>query len=106
MKRQIPATIQKMVHATNARDTNAFLGVFSEHAVLRDWGRVYNGKAEIAKWNETDNIGVRSQLNFMRIETVEGIFHLTVTVTGQGFNGEGTMKIRIDHDLITELFID
>lgn len=37
---QIPLPIQKFIDFTNAGDSEAFIGLFTEDAYLEDWGRI------------------------------------------------------------------
>lgn len=63
-----PPVIQRFIVATNAGDTAAFLEAFTPDAFLSDWGRDFTGRAGVAKWNETDNIGVQSKFRLLEIE--------------------------------------
>ncbi|CCV15928.1 nuclear transport factor 2 family protein [Mesorhizobium sp. STM 4661] len=44
-----PDPIRRFVEATNEGDTAAFLDTFTADALLSDWGRTFNGRAEIAQ---------------------------------------------------------
>jgi hypothetical protein len=59
---QLSPPIRAMVEATNRGDSRAFLDAFADDAVLDDWGRTFTGRAEIAVWNERENIGVKSHI--------------------------------------------
>ena len=89
-----PEPIRRFVEATNEGDTEAFLGTFTANASLTDWGRSFHGREQIARWNQSDNIGVKSNLRIVRI-----------AVTGEGFNGEGDMVFTLDGDRIASLVI-
>ncbi|WP_211089323.1 MULTISPECIES: nuclear transport factor 2 family protein [Lactobacillaceae] len=56
----LPAAIATFISATNAADSDQFVAQFTTDAVLNDWGTEYHGPTEIAKWNQTDNIGKQS----------------------------------------------
>ncbi len=105
MSIQIPRPIQRMVAATNSADTAAFLDCFSPDAFLSDWGRSFRGREQIAAWNKTDNIGVQSHLQIVSAEKAGEIYSVTMAVKGNGFNGEGIMKIVLNGDWIAELTI-
>ena len=53
-----PEPIRRFVDATNEGDTEGFLGTFTANASLTDWGRSFHGREQIARWNQSDNIGV------------------------------------------------
>ena len=89
-----PEPIRRFVEATNEGDTEAFLDTFTANASLTDWGRSFHGREQIARWNQSDNIGVKSNLRIVRI-----------AVTGEGFNGEGDMVFTLDGDRIASLVI-
>ncbi|AZO44916.1 nuclear transport factor 2 family protein [Mesorhizobium sp. M7D.F.Ca.US.005.01.1.1] len=101
----IPDPIRHFVEATNAGDTQAFLDTFAADASLTDWGRSFHGREQIARWNQSDNIGVKSQLRIVRITSVEGSHRVRIAVTGNGFNGEGDMSFTLDGDRIASLVI-
>ena len=67
-----PEPIRRFVEATNAGDTEAFLDTFTADASLTDWGRSFQGREQIARWNQSDNIGVKSNLRIVRIAAVDG----------------------------------
>ena len=100
-----PDPIRRFVEATNAGDTEAFLDTFTPDAFLSDWGRDFRGRDEISRWNQSDNIGVQSNLRIVRIAHSGGVYHARVAVAGNGFNGEGDMAFTLDGDRIASLVI-
>lgn len=100
-----PEPIRRFVEATNEGDTEAFLGAFADDAFLSDWGRSFQGREQIARWNQSDNIGVKSHLRIIRIAPAEGSYQVRIAVTGNGFNGEGDMTFTLDGDRIASLVI-
>src|SRR3546814_6019806 len=87
----LPAPIAAFIEATNAGDTDAFLAAFTEDAVLSDWGRVYRGRDAIADWDRTNNIGKRSHFDLVDVVPTAGAdtYVVTLTVSGDGYNGTG-----------------
>ncbi|TIV87005.1 MAG: nuclear transport factor 2 family protein [Mesorhizobium sp.] len=100
-----PDPIRRFVEATNAGDSEAFLGTFTDDAFLSDWGRDFHGRDGVARWNRSDNIGVQSNLRIVRIAQRDGVHHARVAVTGNGFNGEGDMAFTLDGDRMASLGI-
>ena len=100
-----PEPIRRFVEATNAGDTQGFLDSFTEDAFLSDWGRDFHGRDGIARWNQSDNIGVQSNLRILSVAQRDGVHHARVAVTGNGFNGEGDMAFTLDGDRIARLVI-
>lgn len=100
-----PEPIRRFVEATNEGDTEAFLGTFTANASLTDWGRSFHGREQIARWNQSDNIGVKSNLRIVRIAEADGSYHVRIAVTGEGFNGEGDMVFTLDGDRMASLVI-
>ena len=100
-----PDPIRRFVEATNAGDTEAFLDTFAADAALSDWGRSFQGRAQIARWNQSDNIGVKSNLRIVRIAEADGRYQVRIAVKGDGFNGEGDMVFTLDDDRIASLVI-
>lgn len=103
----IPQAIQAFVDTTNRGDSEGFVAAFTEDAYLNDWGREFHGRDGVASWNETDNIGRRSHFE------VHGIvlgrepeqYLLTVTVSGDGYNGPGTFTFELRDGLIARFLI-
>ena len=100
-----PEPIRRFVDATNEGDTEAFLDTFTADASLTDWGRSFHGREQIARWNQSDNIGVKSNLRIVRIAEADDSYHVRIAVTGEGFNGEGDMVFTLDGDRIATLVI-
>ncbi len=103
----VPNAIQAFIDATNAGDTAAFIDAFTPDATLDDWGRGFTGHDGIARWNETDNIGVQSHFDLVGI--AEGAepdsYVVTLKVSGNGYNGTGPMTFVVDGDRIASLVI-
>ncbi|WP_217571952.1 nuclear transport factor 2 family protein [Mesorhizobium sp. GbtcB19] len=100
-----PDPIRRFVEATNAGDTAAFLDAFTDDAFLSDWGRDFHGRDGVARWNQSDNIGVQSKLSIVRVTQRDGVHHVRVAVTGNGFNGEGDMAFTLNGERIASLII-
>jgi hypothetical protein len=58
-------------------------------------------------WNRTDNIGRRSHFELVSAEpgTTLGSHTVTLTVTGDGFNGTGPMNLELRDGRIASLRI-
>ncbi len=97
--------IQRMIDATNSADTQAFLACFTADAYLEDWGRGFTGRDEIARWNQTDNIGRQAHFVALGSHEVDGKQIVTLEVTGNGYNGTGDIEFTIGDDLITRMII-
>ena len=100
-----PPAIQRFIDATNAGDTEAFLNAFTADAFLSDWGRDFTGRAAIADWDHSDNIGVQSQPRIVSVAPRGDGYRARVAVKGNGFNGEGTMTFTLSGDRISRLVI-
>lgn len=100
-----PEPIRRFVEATNKGDTQAFLDTFAADASLTDWGRSFHGREQIARWNQSDNIGVKSNLRIVSIVEADGSYHVRIAVKGDGFNGEGDMVFTLNGDRIASLVI-
>lgn len=101
----VPAPIQKFIDATNAGDNAGFLDSFAEDATLSDWGRHFRGHREIAQWNLSDNIGVKSRFHLVSIEGGAADYRVIMVVRGEGFNGRGRMTFSIGANHIQTLVI-
>lgn len=104
---ELPHAIRSFVGATNEQSTDAFVASFTHDAHLEDWGRSFDGHDGVARWDRTDNIGVNAHLEPVTIVPgpTPSSFIMTVQVSGEGFNGLGTMTIETRGDLISRLVI-
>jgi hypothetical protein len=100
-----PVAVQKLIDATNAGDSNAFLAAFTPDAYLEDWGRGFHGRDEIARWNQTDNIGKHAHFEAKATTGTDPNYVVTLTVTGNGFNGTSDIAFEVTGDLISRLII-
>ena len=101
----ISAPIQRMVDATNAADTAAFIACFTSNAYLEDWGRTFRGRDGIARWNTTDNIGRQAHFVATREVTRGDDVVVTLVVTGNGYNGTSDIVFTLDGDFISRMVI-
>jgi ketosteroid isomerase-like protein len=97
--------ISTMIDATNRADSDGFLAAFADDATLTDWGRTFAGKAEIARWNDTENIGTQSRIAVTGVERSGATVTVGVAVSGNGYNGGGSFVFETGGDLITHLEI-
>ncbi|MBF0852425.1 nuclear transport factor 2 family protein [Gluconobacter sp. R75690] len=102
----LPPPIAHFIETTNTGDTANFLNCFTADAFLADWGRNYQGKAGIARWNRSDNIGVHAYLVPLEVHMITTGYSVTIKVTGKGFNGVGTMKFQLQDNQIVGLIIE
>lgn len=103
----MPAAIQAFVDTTNRSDSEGFVAAFTDDAFLDDWGREFHGRDGVASWNETDNIGKQAHFEVHGIQPgrVDGQYLLTVTVSGNGYNGPGVFTFDLRDGLISRFLI-
>jgi hypothetical protein len=103
----LPAPIRAFIDATNAADSDAFVATFTPDAYLNDWGREFHGHQGVRAWNRTDNIGVHSHFDLVSATPGEqnGSHIVTLTVSGDGYNGTGPMRFDLRDGLIARLVI-
>ena len=103
----LPAPIKVFIDATNRGDTESFVAAFTDDAYLNDWGREFHGHDGVRSWDATDNIGVRSHFELVGVEPGkrDDEYVVTLTVSGDGFNGTGPMLFTVRDDLIARLEI-
>ncbi len=101
----VPPAVQRMIDATNAGDSAAFVAAFAADAVLVDWGKAFEGSAGIAAWNESDNIGRKVHVEIVDTVVEGDVWIVTLEVTGGGFNGESGFRFELADDLITRMEI-
>ena len=103
----LPGPIQAFVDTTNLGDAEGFLDLFTADATLDDWGRIFTGRDEIARWNRTDNIGRQARFEPLAVEPgpAAGTYVVTLRVTGGGFNGTSPITFRLRDDRIAVVVI-
>jgi hypothetical protein len=103
----VPAPLQAFIDTTNRGESEAFAAVFTEDALLDDWGRVFHGRDGVASWNRTDNIGKHAHFELVGIEETDDPDQVvaTLTVSGEGFNGTGPMTFTFRDGRIARLVI-
>jgi hypothetical protein len=97
--------IRTMIDATNRGDSEALLSAFSDEAVLTDFGRTFTGKSEISRWNTNENIGTQNQIRVTGVERSGDRVSVSIDVTGNGYNGPGTLIFELDAHAIRRLLI-
>ena len=104
---RLPAAIQTFIDATNAADSAAFAAAFTTDARLTDGGREFHGRDGVRDWDRTDNIGVRAHFDLLSVRPGDGpdSHIVTLTVSGDGYNGTGTMRFDLRDGLIARLTI-
>ena len=102
---QLPAAFRRMIEATNAGDSAAFVDCFAPDAVIDDWGREFTGHEAIAGGDARENIGVHSQIGVEQVTRDGSVFTATISVTGDGYNGGGTFAADVRDGLIERLTI-
>lgn len=103
----LPEPIQRFVDTTNRGDSVAFVATFTEDAYLNDWGREFHGHDGVRSWDSTDNIGKRSHFEPVDVQpgSEPDTFVVTLTVTGDGYNGTGPMTFTLRDGRIASLRI-
>ncbi|GAB3597111.1 nuclear transport factor 2 family protein [Microbacterium tumbae] len=101
----LPAAIRTFIDATNAGDSEAFADAFTSDATLDDWGREFHGRNGVRAWDRTDNIGVNAHFDLVSAETDGDVHVVTLTVSGDGYNGTGPMRFELRDGLIARLTI-
>ena len=83
--------LRRMIEATNREDTQAFLDAFADDAVVDDFGRIFNGKAQIKGWSDRENIGTHNRIEVTSVSSDRLV--IGIRVSGDGYNGDGTFTV-------------
>lgn len=102
---RLESPIREMIDATNRGDRDALLGAFADDATLIDFGRTFAGKTEIARWNDSENIGTQNRISVTSVARSGRSVAVGITVTGNGYNGDGTLRFDLDGGRISRLLI-
>lgn len=103
----LPAPVAAFIDTTNAGDSEGFVAAFTDDAVLEDWGRTFHGRGGAAAWNASDNIGRRSHFDVVGWHpgADPDTYVVTVTVTGDGYNGTSPIAFAVRDGLISRMTI-
>lgn len=102
----LPEAINNFVNYTNSADSENFVKSFTEDAVLNDWGTEYQGQKGVASWNQTDNIGKKSQFKVVDAKKEnDNTWIVNLKVTGNGFNGVSPFEMEVKGDLLQSVKI-
>jgi len=102
MDTNLPVAITNFINTTNNADSTGFVNLFTTDAVLNDWGTEYHGPNEIAKWNQTDNIGKKSHFELVDAkQNTDEIWTVNLRVSGNGFNGTSPFKMSVTGDKLS-----
>ncbi len=82
----LPPILAAMIRAHNAHDAEAFIGCFTEDAIVRDEGRAYFGPVAIRSWFEDVSSRYGAVFHVTDVSFVDGEPVLTGSVTGN-FDG-------------------
>jgi hypothetical protein len=91
----LPNVIRNFVLRTNAGDSAGVLECFTSDAILSDGDQKYQGRTELAAWDQNDNVGVQSQLTITTWAAFLQGFRVTVEVAGNGFIGTGEINFQL-----------
>jgi len=95
----LPQGLQDLILTTNAGDSTKFVSLFASDGVIDDWGNKYIGTERIASWNQTDNIGKKSQFSLVdATQESDNQWLLHIKVAGNGFNGTSPFRFMINED--------
>jgi ketosteroid isomerase-like protein len=101
----VPAAVVRMIEATNAGDSAAFVEAFADDAYLEDWGRKYHGRDGVRSWDATDNIGKHAHFDAEGVRRDGDDWIVTLRVSGGGFNGTSDIRFGIIGDRIARMII-
>jgi len=102
---EVPPAVQRLIEATNAGDSAAFVDAFTEDGFVDDWGRTFRGPVEIGRWNEAENIGVHAHFRLQEVSLDGDSVTARLAVTGGGFNGPSTFTFELDGDRVRSMRI-
>jgi ketosteroid isomerase-like protein len=80
---RLPPVIAAYVKASNAADTAAFLGVFTDDALVNDVQREFWGKAAIGKWAEHEIFGAKVTMAVVHAVERHGDVIVTAKLDGE-----------------------
>jgi hypothetical protein len=101
----VPSPVQRLIDATNAGDTAAFLAVFTEDGAVDDWGRTFRGVDAITGWSDAEFIGKQVTLDITTADVSGQVTTIVAQVGGNGFNGPSTFGFTTAGDRVSLMTI-
>ena len=68
----LPPTVARFIHGSNARDLDAAVACFGEHAVVQDEGQTHRGLAEVRSWQQETEKRFRYTIEPTSLEERDG----------------------------------
>jgi ketosteroid isomerase-like protein len=102
---KLEPAIEAMIEATNREDRDGLIAAFAPDASLVDFGRTFTGHDEIARWSDQENIGTHNRIEVTSVSRSGGTTTLGVIVSGDGYNGAGTLAFELAGERIARLVI-
>ncbi|GAB7192111.1 hypothetical protein NUM3379_28200 [Kineococcus sp. NUM-3379] len=101
----VPASVRLLLDAMNAEDTEDFLGVFHDDAVVDDDGRRFEGLLQIAEWNMRHVIGARARVDVRHGSgSAEGA-EVALDLSRHGSTVPRLLTVRLREELISHLVL-
>lgn len=97
--------IRAMIEATNRNDHDGVVSSFAGDAILDDFGRIFSGREEIARWDAQENTGTHNHLTVTGVARSGPETRVAIEVTGNGYNGSGGLVFVADDESIRRLTI-
>lgn len=101
----LPEAAQRFIDATNNEDRRALIAAFTPAGSVDDFGRVFTGPDEIAAWSDAENIGTHNRIRVNSSRETGDAVVAEISVSGSGYNGDGSFTFRFEDGLIRELVI-
>lgn len=102
---EVPVPVQRLIDATNAGDTAAFLAGFTTDGAVDDWGRTFRGSDEISGWSAAEFIGKQVTLDITSSGVEGHVTTIVAQVGGNGFNGASTFGFTTAGDRVSLMTI-
>jgi hypothetical protein len=93
------------VAAVHTGDIDGLTGLFSDDAVIDDWGLQYSGKAQVREWCDREFICAKARMTVSSIEKHDCTETMLVNVGGHGFLGPGRFTFTVHDGRIRNLRI-
>ncbi len=87
------ALCERFLQAVESGDSDRLLDMFTEKAVVTDWGKHFVGPDAIREWNDAEFLGDDVVLDVRQVVNSESRVTLRATVTGKTFNGPSTLVL-------------
>lgn len=105
-EQRLDPPIKAILDTTNRGDHKGFVDAFAKSGAVNDWGQVFTGRGEIARWDQAENTGAKVKLRVTGVSRIAGEVLVLLEVTNAaGETSTATWSFRLAGGKVASLEI-